>query len=167
MKISTFYRWMYRGQRPNWVARIMNRPGAIVAAMGIAPNYLVTLEVIGRKSGRTISFPVVIAIVNGQRYLVSMLGENVNWVQNVRATHGAAVILSGSRKEVHLEEVPVDQRAAILKAYLRRAPGGRPHIPVSKDAPLAEFEKVAGNYPIFHIAARGEHINTNEYRNEH
>lgn len=135
--------------------------------MGITPNYLVTLEVIGRKSGRTISFPVVIAIVHGQRYLVSMLGENVNWVRNVRAAHGDAVIRSGSRKEVHLEEIPVDQCAAILKAYLRRAPGARPHIPVSKDAPLAEFEKVAGIYPIFRLAARGEHINTNEDRNEH
>jgi hypothetical protein len=44
-----------------------------------------TLEVTGRRSGRTVSLPIVVAVVDGQRYLVSMLGENVNWVQNIRA----------------------------------------------------------------------------------
>jgi len=81
-----------------------------------------TLEVTGRKSGRTISLPVVMAVVDGQRYLVSMLGEDVNWVQNVRAAGGRAVLRSGGREEVQLEEVPADQRAPILRAYLQRAP---------------------------------------------
>jgi hypothetical protein len=31
---------------------------------------------------------------------VSMLGENVNWVQNVRAAGRRAVLCSGSREEV-------------------------------------------------------------------
>ena len=29
--------------------------------------------------------PLVVATVGGERYLVSMLGEEVNWVRNVRA----------------------------------------------------------------------------------
>src|SRR5262245_12346646 len=37
--------WYYRGGHPNRVARILNRGGAAVYALGIAPNYLVTLEV--------------------------------------------------------------------------------------------------------------------------
>jgi len=114
---------------------------------------MVTLEVTGRKSGRTVSLPVVVAVVDGQRYLVSMLGENVNWVQNVRAAGGKAVLHSGSREEVHLEEVPVDQRAPILKAYLQRAPGARPHVPVNKDAPMADFEKVAADFPVFRVVS--------------
>jgi hypothetical protein len=85
MTRGDFTRWLYRGQRPNWIARILNRAWAAVASSGVASNYLVTLEVTGRKSGRTISLPVVLAIVDGQRYLVSMLGDNVHWVQNVRA----------------------------------------------------------------------------------
>src|SRR5947208_8125083 len=108
MTLSDFKRWLYRGQRPNWIARTLNRAWAAVATSGVASNYLVTLEVTGRKSGRTISLPVVLAIVDGQRYLVSMLGENVNWVQNVRAAGGRAVLRSGGREEV---EVPADQRA--------------------------------------------------------
>lgn len=144
-------RWMYRGERPNWLAKILNRLSAVVGASGIAPNYLVTLEVVGRKSGRLSTFPVVVAVVLGQRYLVSMLGQNAQWVKNVRAAGGQAVIHSGSRQRVQLEEVAVEERPAIIKAYLKRAPGARPHIPVNKDAPLAEFEKIAADYPVFRI----------------
>ncbi|HEY5002717.1 MAG TPA: nitroreductase/quinone reductase family protein [Ktedonobacteraceae bacterium] len=151
MTQGDFTRWLYRGQRPNWIARMLNRIGATVASWGITPNYLVTLEVTGRKSGRTVSQPMVVAVVDGQRYLVSMLGENVHWVRNVRAADGRAVLRSGSREEVHLEEVPVDQRASILRAYLQRAPGARPHIPVNKDAPIAEFEKIATEFPVFRV----------------
>jgi deazaflavin-dependent oxidoreductase (nitroreductase family) len=151
MSKGNFTRWLYRGQRPHWIAKILNKPGEVVASLGITPNYMETLEVIGRKSGRTFSLPVVIAIVNGQQYLVSMLGENVQWVQNVRAANGKAVLRSGRRVEVTLEDVAVNQRAPILKAYLQRAPGARPHIPVDKNAPLAEFEKIAADYPTFRI----------------
>ena len=98
MTRGDFTRWLYRGQRPNWIARMLNRAWAAVASSGVAPNYLVTLEVTGRKSGRTVSLPVVVAVVDGQRYLVSMLGENVQWVHNVRATGGRAVLRSGGRE---------------------------------------------------------------------
>ena len=146
-------RWLYCGRRPNWIARILNRATATVASTGVAANYLVTLEVTGRKSGRTVSLPVVIAVVDGQRYLVSMLGDNVQWVHNVRASGRRAVLRSGDREEIQLEEVPVDQRAPILKAYLQRAPGARPHVPVKKDAALAEFEKIAAAFPVFRVAS--------------
>ena len=110
MALSDLTRWMYRGRRPNWLARIMNRASAVAASLGVAPNYLVTLEVTGRTSGRTFSFPMVVAILDGQRYLVSMLGENVQWVRNVRAAGGRAVLRSGRREEIQLEDVPVDRR---------------------------------------------------------
>jgi len=151
--LHDFSRWLYRGQRPNWLARVMNRASAVVASLGFTPNYMETLEVVGRKSGRIFSLPVVIAVVAGERYLVSMLGENVHWVENVRAAGGRAVLRSKGREEIRLEEVPTDRRAPILKAYLHRAPGARPHVPVSKDAPLAEFEKLAPAYPVFHITS--------------
>ena len=154
MILSDFTRWLYRGQRPNWIARIMNRATAAIASTGVAANYLETLEVIGRKSGRTFSLPVVIAVVDGERYLVSMLGDNVQWVQNVRAAGGRAVLRSGGREKVQLEEVPAEQRAPILRAYLQRAPGARPHVPVNKDAALAEFQQVAAAFPVFRVTPR-------------
>jgi hypothetical protein len=154
MAQGDFTRWMYRGQHPHTIARIANRVWATVASTGVPAHYdLITLEVKGRTSGRTISFPLVVAVVDGQRYLVSMLGDKVQWVLNVRADGGKAVIRSGKREEIHLEEVPTEQRAPILKEYLQHAPGARPHIPVDKDAPLAEFENVAADFPVFRVVA--------------
>ena len=153
MNRSDFKRWLYRGQRPNWIARMLNRAWATVASSGVASNDLMTLEVTGPTSGRTVSLPVVVAVVDGEWYLVSMLGENVQWVQNVRAAGGRAVLRSGGREEVHLEEVPADQRAPILRAYLQCAPGARPHVPVNKDAPIAEFAKVAAAFPAFRVVS--------------
>jgi hypothetical protein len=72
-------------------------------------------------------------------------------VQNVRAAGGHAALRRGSREAVQLEEVSADQRAPILKAYLQRAEGARPHPPIDKDAPLAEFEMIAAAFPVFHV----------------
>jgi len=146
-----FHRWLYRGGRPNLLAKAMNRVSAILHTRGIAPNYFVTLEVVGRKSGKPISFPLVLIVIDGERYLVSMLGPEANWVQNVRAAEGKATLRHGAVESVRLAEVDFAQRAPILKLYLRRAPGARPHIPVDPDAPLAEFEAIAADYPVFKV----------------
>jgi hypothetical protein len=146
-----FKRWMYRGGRPNVFAKIQNRGWAMLHSLGIFPDRFVTLEVPGRKSGKIISFPLAMTVMNGERYLVSMLGEETNWVQNVRASVGKAMLVHGIREQVLLEEVDMSQRAPILKAYLQIAPGARPHIPISKDAPISEFEKIVSKYPIFRI----------------
>lgn len=151
-----FYRnkqWLYRGRRPNRLAKILNRAWAIVAARSTLFSGLVALEVIGRKSGRIISFPLVMVTMDGQRYLASMLGDNAQWVRNVQAAGGKAVLRRRGREEVQLEEVPADQRAPILKAYLQAAPGARPHVPVDKDAPLSEFEKIAAGFPVFRLVS--------------
>jgi F420H(2)-dependent quinone reductase len=146
-----FARWMYHGGRPNLLARIMNRASAIVFARGIARDYLVTLEVAGRRSGRLISLPLVMVVVGGQRYLASMLGGNAAWVRNIRAASGKAVLRHGRREEVRLEEIAALERAPILKAYLERAPGARPHIAVDRNAPLSEFERIAAAIPVFRV----------------
>lgn len=151
MAFNGWYHWLYRGGRPNAVARVMNGVSALLHALGVAPNYMVTLEVVGRKSGKVISFPLVMVVVNGERYLVSMLGQEANWVQNLKATGGQATLRHGRTERVRLHEVAVAQRPPILQAYLKRAPGARPHIPVSKDAPLAEFQAVAAEYPVFRV----------------
>lgn len=56
---------------------MLNNCWAAVYALGVAPNYLVTLEVSGRRSGRIIRLQLVMVAVEGERYLVSMLGVNV------------------------------------------------------------------------------------------
>jgi F420H(2)-dependent quinone reductase len=152
-------KWLYRGGRPNWVATIVNRLWAAVHALGVAPNYLVTLEVQGRRSGRRISLPLVMVVIEGERYLVSMLGAEAEWVQNVKAAGGNVTLRHGRREEVHLEEVAADRRAPVLRDYLKRAPGARPHLPIDKDAPLSEFERVSAQFPVFRIVSGGVELN--------
>jgi hypothetical protein len=151
---ADYLRWLYKGGRPNRFAKLQNRLGAWASALGVWPSRLGSLEVRGRTSGRTISLPVVIADNEGARYLVSMLGSQANWVRNVRAADGRAVLRHGWREIVTLVEVDPAERAPIIRRYLDVAPGARPHIPVDRRAPLAEFERVAADYPVYRIEPR-------------
>lgn len=146
-----YLRWLYRGGRPNRFARLQNRSTAFAFAAGIVPRRGAALEIPGRHTGRVVPFPVAIADVGGERYLVSMLGSNVNWVHNLRAADGRAVLRHGRRECVRLEEVEPGDRAPILKRYLQVAPGARAHIPVDRRAPLADFARIAADYPVFRI----------------
>ena len=144
-------RWMYSGTRPNRVAALLNRGTAAAAAAGIWPRRIAMLEVRGRRSGRRRSFPVVIAEYEGKRYLVAMLGNETNWVRNVRAAGGAAVLRHGRREVVRLEEVDPPARGPILQRYLQVAFGARAHFPVDHRASLQQFEQIAGQYPVFRV----------------
>jgi len=141
----------YRERRPTRLGKAANGATAWLAAHGVGPWWQMALETKGRRSGRTISTALVEASYEGQEYLVSMLGERSAWVRNVRASGGEAVIRHGRRRRVRLEDVPVDERAPIIKAYLQRAFAARPHFDVPHDAPLTEFARVAENYPAFRI----------------
>ena len=144
-------RAMYAGGRGNPAARRFARLWASVFGLGLQPRRWVTLEVAGRRSGRVVRFPLGMADWNGQWYLVSMLGDSCNWVQNVRAAGGRAVLRRRRAVTCQLAEVPVAERPAIIKRYLQTVPGGRPHIPVSPTAPLHDFEAVAPRYPVFRV----------------
>jgi hypothetical protein len=43
-----------------------------------------------------------------------MLGDDADWVRNVRAAGGNATLRHGRREEVRLEEVAPDRRALVL-----------------------------------------------------
>jgi deazaflavin-dependent oxidoreductase (nitroreductase family) len=150
-------RWLYRGRRPNRLARLINGATARLAAAGIGPAQLVMLEVAGRRTGKAISFPVVVADYQGERYLVSMLGDETNWVRNVRAANGRAVLRRGRREVIQLEEVDPGGRGAVLRRYLDCSPGARSHIPIGRAAPLEEFERIAAQYPVFHVTVPEAH----------
>jgi deazaflavin-dependent oxidoreductase (nitroreductase family) len=148
---STTRRRLYAGGRPRRLARLLNRGQAALHSAGIWPKRLATLEVRGRRSGRRRSLPVVIADIEGERYLVAMLGEGAGWVANVRAAGGRAVLRHGRREPVLLEEVEPGERAPILRRYLEVAGGARAHFPVDRRAPLSEFAAIAPQYPVFRV----------------
>ncbi|WIM86811.1 hypothetical protein PT015_18265 [Candidatus Mycobacterium wuenschmannii] len=149
--LSKFQRWQYRGGRPGWSARISNRLGALAISAGLVPGGAATLEVRGHKSGRLISFPVVVADDRGERYLVAMLGHTTNWVRNLRGGDGRAVLRHGRREEIELVEDTSDDRAAILRRYLELAPGARPFFAVDRRSPIDDFERIVNHYPVFRV----------------
>lgn len=144
---------MYVGGVGNATARRFARRWARVFGTGLLPRRWVTLVVPGRRSGRPTSFPLGMADVDGRWYLVSMLGE-CHWVANVRAADGRAVLRRRRDRPVRLVEVPVADRGPILARYVDKVPGGRPHIPVGRGAPVAEFQAVAERYPVFEVVDR-------------
>jgi deazaflavin-dependent oxidoreductase (nitroreductase family) len=144
-------RAMYAGGRAGPAARGFARFWSVVFALGLQPRRWVTLEVRGRRSGRPRSFPLGMADWHDDWYLVPMLGERSNWVGNVRAAHGRAVLRRGRRRPCQLTEIPVAERAPILRRYLATVPGARPHIPVDRHAPLADFAAIAAHYPVFRV----------------
>lgn len=145
-------RWMYPDNRPNAVARLLNSLSAAQFSSGVlAPVNWVTLEVPGRRTGRLIHCPLVAVELDGERYLVAMLGADANWVRNVRAAGGHAVLRHGRPEAVLLEEVEVGARAPIIRRYLALAPGARPHIPVDRHASREAFESIATQIPVFRV----------------
>jgi hypothetical protein len=139
---------MYVGGRGNVTARRFARFWNMVLHLGLLPRRWVTLEVRGRRTGRVTRFPIGMADVGGQWYVVSMLGE-CNWVWNVRAAGGHASLRRRRARPVRLVEIPVEERAPVIKAYLKKVPGGRPHIPVDQHEPVEAFETIASSYPVF------------------
>jgi deazaflavin-dependent oxidoreductase (nitroreductase family) len=154
MPRSWYRALFYPGRKPNRVARRLNSASAWLFSRGVLPEFMVMLETRGRRTGRIHRNPMVVAKMAGDRYVVSMLGENVDWVRNVRAANGEAVLRYGPVEEISLREIPIDERAPILKAYLARAPGGRPHFDIDRDAPVSDFECIAARYPVFQVLPR-------------
>lgn len=141
----------YRDWRPTLLGRITTRLWAWVTGLGIMPEIVTTLLVKDRKTGRLVGHVLVPVRLGEQTFLVSMLGDGSNWVRDVRAAAGAAFLKRGQAKPVTLIEVPAAERASILKAWCQIATSGRRHIPVAHDAPLAAFEAVAADFPVFRI----------------
>ena len=144
-------RLFYRDWRPTRLGWLLNRAWACLSGLGLTPRVLLTLQVKGRHSGRLRTNVLVVARHDGQRYLVSMLGEASDWVRNVRAAGGEAFVKRGRLRQVRLTEVPVSERGPILKTYCQVATSGRHHFPVPHDAPVSAFDAVAESYPVFRI----------------
>jgi hypothetical protein len=148
---SGYLRLFYRNWHPTRLGRIVTGAWAWVSGLGLTPRVLLTLQVKDRSSGRLRQTVLIVATHQGQRYLVSMLGDGSEWVRNVRAAGGEPFIKRGRSRKVSLTEIPPEERAPILKAWCQVATSGRQHLPLSHDAPLSAFEAIARDYPIFRI----------------
>lgn len=106
-----------------WYRRL-NRLGVVLTSLGLAPRDAVTLEVRGRRSGKVRRTPVLRTRHNGADHLVALAGES-QWVRNVRAAGGHAVIRRRRAHHVRLEELGPAERGDIIAAYLCAGPAER------------------------------------------
>jgi deazaflavin-dependent oxidoreductase (nitroreductase family) len=144
-------------RRPPALYRRLQALGVRLVARGFVPETVVVLEVRGRRSGKTRSTVVVRTRHEGNDYLVALAGES-EWVRNVRAAAGRAVIRHGHAQRVELVEVPRERRAPILWAYLHRpgwsspAQEARHYFGLHPDPTVAEIESIVDRYPVFKIS---------------
>jgi hypothetical protein len=148
---SAFNRLFYRNRRPTWLGHWVSQFFCWWSRLGLPPRAWVALQVRDRGSGRMRQDAVVIPTLAGQRYVVSMFGTISDWVHNIDAAHGDAVISHGGAQRVRLVPVPPEQRALILREYVRVASSGRKHFPLPVGAPLADFTAIASQYPVYRI----------------
>ena len=69
----------------------------------------------------------------------------------MRAAGGRVTIRHGRARPCPLVEVRVDDRAPILRRYVQKVPGARPHMPVDRHASVGEFEAIASHFPVFRV----------------
>jgi len=138
-------------RRPSKPVQWMNGFMSWLASKGIGPSRMITLEVKGRRSGHVRSTVVNVVEYEGEQYLVSPRGES-EWVRNVRAAGGEAVIRHGGRQKVKLLEIIAAERAPIIKKYLKENTlSTKAHFGIEPDAPLEGFQRIAERHPVFRI----------------
>jgi deazaflavin-dependent oxidoreductase (nitroreductase family) len=137
----------------NWV---LHRAIPWYTSLGLTRGTL-TLEVSGRKSGKPTRVSLTAVRQGDCRYLVS-LAEGSQWVRNVRAAQGRAVILSGGRAPVQLREIPDAEKAPILLGYVRQRAfthsgqeSARLFFGLDHDPGLEDMEAIASRYVVFRI----------------
>jgi hypothetical protein len=148
----------YRPPRRN--IALVNRMVARLAALGLTPKNTVCLEVPGRRSRQVRRTSLVVAELDGYRYLVSLAGES-EWVRNVRANDNQASLRRRRSHPVNLAEVPEKERPPVRKAYLgKRAYSKTPEFEareffgVPPNATLDQLAQIADRYPVFRIQPR-------------
>jgi deazaflavin-dependent oxidoreductase (nitroreductase family) len=125
--------------RPPWFVKHIINP--LMLLTGGAP----ILTVRGRKSGKTYRTPVYVVELQGQRYLTSPRGETT-WSRNLRSTGELWLKMGGRETHYKAHELPPEQRAPIIAAY------------VSKWRQIrSDFDKLPdpADHPTFRLEAAG------------
>lgn len=138
----------------------LNRLGVLLTSLGLAPRDAVTLQVRGRNSGKVRRVPILRTRYQGEDYLVALAGES-QWVRNVRAAKGHAVIRRGKARHVRLEELPAADRAEIIAEYLHaglnrsgakaNAKQARYYFGLNSVPSMDEIQTIVEYYPVFRV----------------
>jgi deazaflavin-dependent oxidoreductase (nitroreductase family) len=122
-----------------------------LARLGLAGRRTHILTVVGRKTGRSYSTPVLLVFLGGERWLVAPYGERA-WVKNARAAGTVELTRARRTERVRVTEVDAQTAAPVLREYLRTTPVTKPFFTASRSAPLEAFAAEAPRHPVFRIA---------------
>lgn len=142
---------MAKYQKPSpLVAKVGNRGiEFLVRKLGLSPSGVGVLSVRGRRSGKERSVPVCPMPYEGSHYLVSPRG-NTEWSRNLRTAGSGKIHVGKKTEDISVEEVPDDEKVALIREYLRRwAAASARHFGVKKDASDEELARIAPNHPVF------------------
>jgi deazaflavin-dependent oxidoreductase (nitroreductase family) len=137
----------YRLSMPRRVANALIAP---LIRLGLAPRDAHLLTTVGRKTGRRYTTPVNLVEHDGRRWLVAPYGER-EWVKNARAAGWVEVRRGRASRRVEVSELPPDERAPILRAYVRAVPITRKFFDADRDAPPEAFAAEADRHPVFRL----------------
>jgi deazaflavin-dependent oxidoreductase (nitroreductase family) len=129
---------------PRW----MVRANAALLRRGLKVGSQWLLTVRGRTSGLPRSTPISIATIDGERYIVAAFADAA-WVANVRAAGRGMVTRGGATHDVSLIELPVAERAPILRAFLEQVRGG---VRFFGSQTPDEIVAAAERYPVFRVS---------------
>ncbi len=144
-------------KRPGWFTKnVFNRIVAGFTRMGLSIWGSRVLEVRGRSSGAWRRTPVNVLSYEGERYLVAPRGET-QWVRNLRASGEGRLRLGRSGLPFSATEVPDEQKAEVLRAYLKRwkAEVGVFFEGVGPDSSAEELSAIAPRHPVFRLSSDG------------
>ncbi|GAB2918457.1 nitroreductase family deazaflavin-dependent oxidoreductase [Streptomyces mayteni] len=143
-------------RKPGWFTNnVLNRVVAWFTYRGISVWGSRVLAVRGRRSGEWRTTPVNLLTVNGNDYLVAPRGH-VQWTHNMRASGGGELRLGRNVAPFTAEEIPDDEKPALLRAYLKRwkAEVGVFFDGVGPDSSDAELRRIAPDHPVFRVTRR-------------
>ena len=137
---------------PTRSARIFNASVGRLTSMGISVYGSRVLAVRGRKSGEWRTTPVNPLTIDGQRYLISPRG-NTQWVRNMRVAGGGELRIGRRVEKFTATELPVEERPAVLRAYLKKWKWEVGVFFDGVDAKASDetLRGIAPGYPIFRI----------------
>ncbi|MFE2530316.1 nitroreductase family deazaflavin-dependent oxidoreductase [Streptomyces sp. NPDC059371] len=140
-------------QKPGWfTVNVLNRAVAWITKRGLSLRGSRVLAVRGRKSGEWRTTPVNPLTLGGEQYLVAPRGH-VQWTHNMRAAGGGELRLGKKVETFTAVEVSDDDKASILRAYLKRwkAEVGVFFGGVGPDSSDEELRRIAPDHPVFRI----------------
>ena len=134
----------------DWTRKVADRIIRWMIVRDRAPEHYYLLTVTGRKTGLPRTRPVALVEDGEQKWLVAPYGA-VNWVYNARAAGQVTIACGAYQENFLISELPVKERAPLLKQYITLFPITRPYFDAKYTDPAAAFIPEAQGRPVFKL----------------